>query len=120
MKACPHCGRVIGEYPYGNVQPPTVARLFDAVLQETGIGVDAILGSSRARPVSEARKIVYAVLRERFALSYPEIGKWTGRDHTTVLAGVRNVDRDVMTAVWFHYESLVKKDQGRQRRRVRR
>lgn len=61
------------------------------VSEASGIPIARILGPSRVRPVVEARQLVCHVLR-RHGMSYPQIGKVIGRDHTTVIHSVRAVE----------------------------
>lgn len=65
-----------------------VAGILDEIASETQISVSAIKGHSRAREVVRARQLAMHVLRCR-GLSLEHIGAIMGRDHTTVLHGVR-------------------------------
>lgn len=56
---------------------------------EYGVSVVCILGRDRTRRVSAARRCAYATIRSRKGISYPAIGRIFGRDHTTVIYGVR-------------------------------
>jgi chromosomal replication initiation ATPase DnaA len=58
-----------------------------------GVSVDALRSRSRMQLIAEARKMAYTVLRAQ-GRSYPEIGRALGRDHTTVIAGVRRTMRE--------------------------
>lgn len=59
-----------------------------------GYPLSEVLYGSRQRSVVRARFACYYVLRER-GLSYPEIGELLGLHHTTVMAGVRKVEREL-------------------------
>ena len=49
-----------------------------------------VLGACReSGPVMQARHALGWLLRERFGLSYPHMGRVLGRDHTTVMASVK-------------------------------
>jgi chromosomal replication initiation ATPase DnaA len=50
-----------------------------------------LLGPSHVRRIVNARKALYVELRAR-GFSYPDIGYLTGRDHSTVLVGVRTAN----------------------------
>lgn len=66
-----------------------VADIAAQVAAETGIPLPLILGPRRCKaPVARARQRVMWEARQ-CGLSYPEIGYAIGRDHTTVLHGVR-------------------------------
>jgi chromosomal replication initiation ATPase DnaA len=56
---------------------------------ETGFPVETLLGRSRFRTVAAARARLFQELRAT-GLSYPEIGRFCGRDHTTVMSALRH------------------------------
>ncbi len=65
-------------------------------------------GSSKARRVSRPRMVAMYLLRQVSELSYPEIGFLLGRDHSTVMSGIRKVtslmqekDQSICAAVAF-------------------
>lgn len=69
---------------------PTPRQIMRRVAQLRGITVDDIIGESRKRPIAHARQETMWELRQRTRLSLPHIGLMLGgRDHTTVLHGVR-------------------------------
>lgn len=51
-----------------------------------------ICGKSRQRSVTRARQLAMYLCRRHLAASLPEIGRFFGRDHTTVMASVRKVE----------------------------
>jgi len=59
------------------------------VAEAHGLTPRDLLGRSRMRPITRARMTAYAEIRDRLGYSYPEIGMIFGRDHTTILHGVR-------------------------------
>jgi chromosomal replication initiation ATPase DnaA len=65
-----------------------VGDVLDGVLLATNVPECALLGRCRTMSVGRARNALYAALRAA-GLSYPEIGALLGRDHTTVMHGVR-------------------------------
>ena len=57
---------------------------------------DDLKGQSRTRVMVQARQIAMYLMRMMTPLSLKEVGEaFGGRDHTTVLNGVRNVENDV-------------------------
>jgi chromosomal replication initiator protein len=79
-------------------RPPTRPRLtlkliLEAVALETPITIPEILGRGRDRPRAQARWMVFTLLRQQLGYSYPRIAQMMGRDHTTVLHGVENLER---------------------------
>lgn len=66
----------------------TVLKIVDAVAEATGIPAKRILGPRKDAATSRARHIV--MYEARLAgLSTTQIGDALGRDHTTVIHGVR-------------------------------
>ncbi len=62
----------------------------DQVERETGVPAALILGRRRNKSVWEARRRLYLALR-LYGLSLHEIGDLLGRDHTTIIHGLRPV-----------------------------
>ena len=56
--------------------------------EETGVTPAQIMGNGRTADVTAARQLAYVKARA-MGLSYPEIGRAFGRDHTTIMHGVR-------------------------------
>jgi chromosomal replication initiation ATPase DnaA len=63
------------------------------ICERRGVSVAEVMGRSRYKNVCSARKEVYAMLRDE-SLSYPVIGRMFGRDHTTVVDGVRRYEHE--------------------------
>jgi DNA invertase Pin-like site-specific DNA recombinase len=63
------------------------ARIIADVVLETGIGVRDILGSSPARRIHRARRMVWERLRAT-GMSYPEIARVTNANRTSVYRGI--------------------------------
>lgn len=70
---------------------PTVYRIVLATAAAFDIEPSELLGSDRSKSVREGRQAAYLVARRCTRLSYPELGRAFGKDHTTVLAGVRSM-----------------------------
>lgn len=60
-----------------------------AVANKHRLTVEVMLGRSQSPRVVAARQELWATLRCCLRMSYPEIGRLTSRDHTTVMHGVR-------------------------------
>ena len=58
----------------------------------TGISPEEMRGRSRRPKIAAARALAYSILRAR-GMSLPRIGRYFGRDHTTVLAALRKLGR---------------------------
>ena len=59
------------------------------VAANTGFSVEELTGKRRFTGLVEARHRAMAQIRERTALSYPEIGNLFNRDHSSVIHAVQ-------------------------------
>lgn len=58
------------------------------------VDVEDVLASGKsARAVVEARQFIAWALRDKWGLSYPHLARLLHRDHTTMIASVRKVQR---------------------------
>jgi len=77
---------------YGvKLRPTRVDEVLDATAEAFGLDASHLLGKDRSKSVKEARLAAYLVARRCTRLSYPELGRAFGRNHTTVLSGVRRM-----------------------------
>lgn len=73
------------------ISPP---RIMAATAESFGVSMPDLEGPSRRQPLARARQVAMYLCRELTDLSLPKIGElFGGRDHTTVLHGVNNVNR---------------------------
>lgn len=70
------------------------ARLFAVTFEQ--------LRDSRTREHVEARQVAMAVTRARTGMSWPELGRWFQKDHTTVMHAVARVMKDPDKLAWAH------------------
>ena len=86
---CVCCGQPIVATPsakYGLIT--------DRVASAYGVTTQELLSHQRARILVQARNHLYFLLREQ-GLSYPQIGRMLGgRDHSTVIHGVRRFKQE--------------------------
>lgn len=72
----------------------------DMVMRYVGEGYGLtkaeILGRRRSQNIAEARAVAYFLVR-KYGLSLPAIGRIFGRDHSTILSGIRSVARKMRT-----------------------
>ena len=74
--------------------PHRLASIIDAAAGVCGISAEKITGYDKAQRYSEARQLAMFAARAATDLSYPAIARaFGGRDHTTVLHGVRRIER---------------------------
>ena len=66
-------------------------RIVWAVRQEFDLDVTELFGSTRERRVAEARFIVFDLLRGE-GYSLKKIGQLFGRNHTTVMSGLKRLE----------------------------
>ncbi|RLC31645.1 chromosomal replication initiator protein DnaA [Candidatus Woesebacteria bacterium] len=70
----------------------TPSEVITAVSKYFSLGKRALLGTSRARPVSLPRQILMYLLRTQLNLPLQEVGRLVGgRDHTTVMHAVEKI-----------------------------
>lgn len=88
---------------------PIVQVIFEAVAASFGtVTVEQIRGRDRHKSVADARAVAMWLVRNHLKMSYPETGRQFdgyqlrdglfvmvvgGKDHTTIMSGVRKVDR---------------------------
>ena len=70
----------------------TLSRVLEVVASRHGLTPDEVLSQRRTRRIAYGRQELMAELR-RLRYSLPEIGRMLGKDHTTVLHGVRAHER---------------------------
>jgi chromosomal replication initiator protein len=70
-----------------------VPELHARVCKRFGVRFDELLGKGRHAHLAQARHVLAWLLRQR-GLSYPAIGKYLNKDHTTIMSAVRKVDAE--------------------------
>jgi chromosomal replication initiator protein len=71
-----------------------MAHIVSVVAEYYKISVSAIRGPSRVKHIVQVRHTAYYLCRTVVGSSYPEIGRFFGRDHTTILYAVRKFEAD--------------------------
>ena len=73
---------------------PAISDIKDIVAMARKVSVSDLTGPSRLRPIAHARQEAMALARELRRDSLPMIGReFGGRDHTTVMHGLRAVSK---------------------------
>ena len=67
---------------------PAIWPLLEEACLDSGLLPDEVI-RLRTRRATEVRRSVLRAVRNELGLSYPEIGRLFGLDHTTVMVGVR-------------------------------
>jgi hypothetical protein len=76
--------------------PLRVLTILNCVSADTGIPVELVRGRDRGRNTTRTRHIVWHLVREMLpALSIASIGRMFGRDHTSVLSGLRKMQSEI-------------------------
>ena len=73
----------------------TVDRILEKVSQKYGISVEDIKGRKRTKEIALVRHRSIYIIRKLTDLSFPAIGKLFGRDHTTIMASLDTVEREM-------------------------
>jgi hypothetical protein len=68
-------------------------KILNEVCREEDLALAALLSKSRTPKLVKARWKAMYRLRELLHLSYPEIGRSLGMDHTTVIHGIRQYEK---------------------------
>ena len=67
-----------------------------------------VLGERRMQHLIKPRHLFWACLREHGKWSYPVIGDYVGRDHTTVMIAIKKVPSDLVKAIGNLVVSIAK------------
>ena len=67
-------------------------RIIDAVCAVYELPRATVLSKSRGLRIYEARATIFTMVRKRLGWSYPEIGRYFGRDHSTIMHGEHQAD----------------------------
>lgn len=92
----------------------TVDRIFDRVSRKYGVTVGELKSKERKRNVAQARHVCIYLIRKMTGMSFPDIGKLFGRDHSTVMASNNFIDSEVKenTILEFQLNDLMKEIRG--------
>lgn len=106
----------------------TVKAIVCATAKIGQMTVGALRGETRARDVVYYRQAAQFVAYERLGLSYLKIGRLTGRDHTTVIHGIRRVrvlletepdrTRQLLNDIWSTAQDIAAEHVAEGQRRV--
>lgn len=68
-----------------------MAEIVEAVAVHYHLSASAIYDLGRTPRPSRARQVAMFLIRSKLKLSYPRIGKFMGRDHTTIISACRAI-----------------------------
>lgn len=80
-----------------------------AVAQHYGISVEQMRGPSVLKFFYIPRAAAMFLIREKYEASYPEIGRFFDRDHTTVIMAVRSVPERVLSTDLVQIRARIEK-----------
>lgn len=79
-------------------QPPTIARIKQAVCEQFGLTAEELDSASRAARIAKPRQLAMYLARMHTKASLPAIGAaFGGRNHTTVMHAVKKVEAQLGT-----------------------
>ncbi len=91
----------------------TVDQIHRLIAEEYDLRIQDLIGPKRTKNIAMPRQVAMFITRRLTPLSLPEIGKaFGGRDHTTVLHAINNIDKkmkeraDLRITVNSHLEKL--------------
>ena len=81
----------------GDTEPlsVTIDKIFAAVYKKFNIPKEELVGKKRTREIAKARHIAVYLIHEITEMSYPNIGKIFGRDHSTVMSSLEVVKKEI-------------------------
>ncbi len=82
----------------------TVDKIFTAVFHQYGISKEELLGSKRNKDIAMARHVAIYLIRNVTEMSFPNIGKLFGRDHTTAMNSEKTVTERIAKDQLFSIE----------------
>jgi chromosomal replication initiation ATPase DnaA len=87
---CPECGQYCRRPSFSSDR---YVGLIQRAASEYGVTADDVTGSSRFPMVVRARFVAAYVLRHHYRLSFPEIARVLAKDHSSVMRGIKAVER---------------------------
>jgi len=82
----------------------TVDKIFASIYKKYGVKKEDIVGSRRTKDVAFARHVSIYLIRAITDMSFPNIGKILGRDHSTVMSSIDAVERKIQADNMFFLE----------------
>jgi chromosomal replication initiator protein len=83
--------------PHHQLQRLGVAAALEEIAIKYGARLEDVFGSSHKQHDVAARRESMSFLRDRFNWSYPTLGEFFGRDHTSVISAVEKFKEKTKT-----------------------
>ena len=89
-------GNAVEDTPEQRLVAPKWKQIAREVGKKHGVSLNELVSHRRSRPIVVARHEAFWRCRNETSLSYPQIGRlFGGRDHTTVLWGIRQHEKRI-------------------------
>lgn len=75
--------------PHKKLRPSYASAITQVCCQVWGVTFSRMLAPGKERAVARPRQAAFKILRDRGGVSFPEIARYFGRDHSTVVHGYR-------------------------------
>jgi chromosomal replication initiator protein len=82
----------------------TVDKIFASIFKKYGVKKEDIIGSRRTKDVAWARHVSVYLIRAITDMSFPNIGKILGRDHSTIMSSIDAIERKIQADNMFSLE----------------
>ena len=82
----------------------TVDKIFASIFKKYGVKKEDIIGSRRTKDVAFARHVSIYLIRTITDMSFPNIGKILGRDHSTIMSSIDAIERKIQADNMFSLE----------------
>jgi chromosomal replication initiator protein len=84
-------------------------QIIAAVANYFGITVTQLLSRDTSQPTVQRRHIAMYLCYHELQASYPQVGKWFDRDHTTVMYGVHRIERSHDPRITQNINQIIEK-----------
>ncbi|HLU34796.1 MAG TPA: chromosomal replication initiator protein DnaA [Thermomicrobiales bacterium] len=76
-------------------QVTSATDVIEAVCEHFNVSEKDLRGRARTRDIAHPRQVAMYLLREETEISLEEVGRTLGRDHTTVMHGIRKIEKQL-------------------------
>ena len=92
----------------------TVDKIFAAIFKKYNVRREDLVGVRRTKEVAQARHITIYLIRNITEMSFPNIAKIFGKDHSTIMASISTVEKRIQCDTVFEVEinELIKEISG--------
>ncbi len=96
-----HAKVVVNDVLTSAAEAVTPEKIVTYISQKFGIPEEDIKSSKRSKSIVSARHLVVYFMRTMLDMTYPIIGKYFNRDHTTIMSSVANVESEIKRSLEF-------------------